>query len=81
VAAVAEQEGLEVSILKARMDDFQKEISKRVGACVTLPELQEVLTLLDGKANVGEVNEALEGKVSKQFLSTALQKKVSKNDL
>jgi hypothetical protein len=40
------KESLEVSVLKARMDDFQKEISKRVGACVTLPEFQEVLNIL-----------------------------------
>lgn len=32
-----QKESLELSILKARMDDFQREISKRVGACVTLP--------------------------------------------
>ena len=44
-----EGDAVEIAILKARMDDFQKEISKRVGACATLPELQEVLTLLDGK--------------------------------
>jgi hypothetical protein len=31
------------------MDDFQKEISKRVGGCVTLPEFQEVLGILENK--------------------------------
>lgn len=34
---VEQKESLELSILKARMDDFQREISKRVGACVTFP--------------------------------------------
>lgn len=68
------------------MDDFQKEISKRVGACVTLPELQEVLTILDGKVSllklrpistsstrryrVRSVNSSLQLHSKKRFLAT-----------
>lgn len=70
------------------MDDFQKEISKRVGGCVSITQFHEVLNILQNKvihellkANINEVNEALEGKVSKQYLTTALQKKVSKSEM
>jgi len=31
---------MEIAILKGRMDDFQREITKRVGACVMFGEFE-----------------------------------------
>ena len=79
---------MELTILKTRMDEYQKEITKKVGACATLSEFNEIANILEAKvfflpikANISEINEALEQKVSKQYLITALQKKANKNDL
>lgn len=83
-----EQTELQCKILKARMDDFQKQITKRLGGCVTLSEFQELVTIMEQKVfffliqvNISEMNEILETRVSKQYLSTCLQKKASKSDI
>lgn len=67
--------------MQARVDDFQKEIGRRLGTCVTLPEFQELLSIVEQKVNIGELNEVLENRVTKQYLATCLQKKVSKSEL
>ena len=72
---------MELTILQARMDEFQKEISKKVASCVTLTEFQDLINIVEQKVNVSEINEALEGKVSKHYLSTCLQKKIGKNEI
>ena len=45
--------------MQARIDDFQKEISKRLGTCVTLPEFQELIGIVEQKVNITELNEVL----------------------
>ncbi len=41
----------EVRILKARFEDFQKDIIKRVGSCATLGEFQELVSIVEDKVN------------------------------
>jgi len=68
-------------LLQARFEELHREINKRLSNCVSVGEFQELLAIVDQKANVSEINEALELKVSKQALTTSLQKKLSKTDL
>ena len=53
------KEGVEVAILKTRMDEFQREIGKKVSGCATLSDLKELAIVVEGKGNVAELNEAL----------------------
>ena len=69
-----------MKIIQARIDDFQKQISRRLGGCVTLSQFHELVSIVEQKVNISEMNEILESRVSKQYLSTCLQKKVSKSD-
>lgn len=47
--SLEEKENMELAILKTRMDEFQKEISKKVTTCATLNELNDLATILESK--------------------------------
>jgi hypothetical protein len=51
-----QKESIELTILKTRMDEFQKELTKKVSACATLSEFNDLTTLLETKANITEIN-------------------------
>jgi len=47
-----QKENIELTILKTRMDEFQKELTKKVSTCATLAEFNDLTTLLESKANI-----------------------------
>ena len=44
--SVEQKENMELTILRTRMDEFQKEITKKVSACATLSELNDITNAL-----------------------------------
>ena len=71
----------EVEILKTRMEEFQREVVKKIGGLPSLKDLSQMTQALDMKANLQEVNEALETKASKLSVQSALSKKFNKQEL
>ncbi len=49
---MGEKESTELAILRARMDEFQKEITKKVTNCATLQELSELTSIVEAKVNI-----------------------------
>ena len=76
-----EKENVQLEILKTRMNEFQRQITKKVSTCATLQEFNTLTEVLETKANVSEITDVLEQKVTKQYVSSALQKKANKADV
>lgn len=45
--------------LQAKFEELQREVTRKLAGAVSVSEFQELLAIVDQKANVSEINEAL----------------------
>ena len=64
-----------------KLDELNRENNKKLSQLALSKDLQQVVSLLETKANTNDVNEALSSKASKESVVSALQRKMNKSEV
>lgn len=67
--------------LKTRIEEQTNYINKRLNSYISNKELNNVLSILETKANLAEVSEQIANKASKESVVSALQRKMNKSEV
>ncbi|EAR84714.1 hypothetical protein TTHERM_00637160 (macronuclear) [Tetrahymena thermophila SB210] len=71
----------ELQLLNVKFEELQREFAKKAATNVQHKDIEYVISQLELKANVQDVNEALETKANKASVSNALHRKANKVDI
>ncbi len=73
--------GAELEQMRLRVDEMERDISKKVQACALVKDVRYLQEQVEKKAGVEEMNEALQQKANKQSVANALHRKANRTDL
>ena len=71
----------DVTTMNTKIEEINKDFSRKFNQFALAKDLSQLSILVEGKANVNDVNEALNTKASKESVINALHRKANKNEI
>lgn len=71
----------ELQAIQSRLDEAQRELSKRLTGCALQKDLSYLQSVVETKATIEDMNEALQAKANKQTVANALHRKANRTDV